>query len=56
MRLCSGCWARTASGHAAAQPPITLMKSCRLIVSPEVDEGAAYQIGLAMSAMGQKQT
>jgi hypothetical protein len=28
------------------------MKSRRLIVSPEVEEGAAYQVGLAMSALG----
>src|SRR5271169_1276769 len=27
----SGCWARTASGHAAAAPPITLMNSRRLM-------------------------
>src|SRR5262249_40106992 len=47
--------ARAASGHAIA-PPVNEMKSRRRIASPRGSGKASYQVELAMSALGQKQT
>ena len=42
-RIGSACCACAASGHAAAEPAITLMKSRRLIASPEAQDRASYR-------------
>src|SRR5258706_10256642 len=41
------CCASAASGHAAAAPPNSVMKSRRLIASPEPQDEASYLLNLA---------
>src|SRR5215475_10653287 len=59
------CCARTATGHAAAAPPMNEMNSRRLIASPEARTGhrtgSTYPLegvtgGHQMSALGHKRT
>src|SRR5262245_43346635 len=46
-RICSGCCARTTSGHATAAPPKSVMNSRRLIASSEAQDKASYSPKLA---------
>src|SRR5262245_65058600 len=56
------CCASAKRGHAANPPPITLMKSRRLMLAPRLRTGHCIKqnadtgIGFSMSALGQKQT
>src|SRR5690242_1480603 len=62
-RICAGCCARAASGHATVEPPIPLMKSRRRIACPEAQDRASYRLKPTLgtapqmsAALRQKQT